>query len=56
VKFDPGGGTHTTRNGKVQGNGKLTRGSNSSTPRSSTITSSGSKMLTFGELWSAISA
>jgi hypothetical protein len=44
-----------TGNGKVQGNGELACGENSSAPRSSTITSSGSKTLTSGELWSTIS-
>jgi hypothetical protein len=48
VRSDLGGGTCTTGNGKVPGNGGLKCGENSSAPRSSMITSSGSEALTSG--------
>jgi hypothetical protein len=55
MKSDPIGGTRMTENGKVEGNEELKCGVNSLAPISSTITSSGSKALTSGELWSTIS-
>jgi hypothetical protein len=50
-----GGGTCTNRNGKFPGNRGLKCGVNSSAPRSSTITSSGSRALTSGGSIYAIS-